>query len=251
MNLPRTIEEFLDKSIKSLSFFEHMDIKADPAIAIAASFISIVLVSTSSSFMFIILNTAFSMMIILMSGGDLWKSAGLIKPALVFAVILGSPYIVQSIIGDLTGLVSFSILIAKITAAMLRLVSLMSVIGWSGVIYGLIELRVPKPLVEPVYFFSKFAPLMTRDLSKLLMARESRNIGKSKLSDLFNVVGEVIVRGIERGNKLSKALEARGLSERPLIRHVAKVNYKATLMLILILLLETCFYISLGVRKWF
>lgn len=251
MNLSRTIEEFLDKSIKSLSFFEHMDIKADPAIAIAASFISIVLVSTSSSFMFIILNTAFSMMIILMSGGDLWKSAGLIKPALVFAVILGSPYIVQSIIGDLTGLVSFSILIAKITAAMLRLVSLMSVIGWSGVIYGLIELRVPKPLVEPVYFFSKFAPLMTRDLLKLLMARESRNIGKSKLSDLFNVVGEVIVRGIERGNKLSKALEARGLSERPLIRHVAKVNYKATLMLILILLLETCFYISLGVRKWF
>lgn len=251
MNLSRTIGEFLDKSIKSLSFFERVDTKADPAIAIAASFISIVLVSTSSSLMFIILSAAVSTMIVLMSGGGLRNSAGLMKLALVFAVILGSPYMVQLITGDLTGLTSFFTLVARITAAMLRLVSLMSIIGWSGIVSGLVELRVPKPLVESVYFFNKFAPLMTRDLLKLLIARESRNIGKVKLSDLFNVVGEVVVRSIERGNKLSIALKARDLGEKPSTMRFAKADYKATLMLVLIVLLEICLYISFGVKKWF
>ncbi len=251
ISLSRTIGEFLDRSIKSLSFFERVDVKADPAIAIAASFISIALVSTSSSFTFITLSAAVSIMIVLMSGGDLRESAGLIKIALAFAFILGSPYIVQLITGDLTGLANFSALIARITAAMLRLISLMNVVGWSGVVSGLVKLRAPKPLVESAYFFNKFAPLMTRDILRLLMARESRNMGGSKLSDLFNVIGEVVARSIERGNKLSIALKARGLSERPLTTHVVKASYKATLTLVLTTFLEACLYIFFGVKKWF
>lgn len=251
MNLSRTIGEFLSKSIKSLTFFEHVNVKADPAVAIAASFISIALVSTSSSFTFIMLSAFVSTMIVLVSGGNLRESIELMKLALIFAVILGLPYLVQLIAGDLTGLMNFLTLVARITAAMLRLTSLMSIIGWSGVVSGLAELRVPKPLVESAYFFNKFAPLMGRDLLRLLIARESRNMGRSKLNDLFNVIGEVVVRSIERGNRLSIALKARGLSERPLAMRVIKANYKATLMLILVVLLETYLYIFLGVKRWF
>ncbi len=250
-NLSRTIVEFLNESVESLSFFEHVDVKADPAVAITASFISIVLVSTSNSLAFIILSTAVSITIVLMSGGDLRESAGLIKLALAFALIIGSPYLVQLIAGDFMGLMNFSTLVARVVAAMLRLVSLMSVIGWSGVLSGLMKLRVPKPLVESLYFFNKFTPLMTRDLLRLLMARESRNMGGSKLSDLFNVVGEVVVRGVERGNRLSMALKARGLSERPLITHVVKASRRSTVMLALTTLLETCLYMLFGVKKWF
>lgn len=93
------------------------------------------------------------------------------------------------------------------------LTSFTTVIGWRGIILGLEGLKIPKEITSLFKVSIINMPLVFRDASRMLSAREARLMGKSKLKEswaaLSTVIGDLLIRGCERALRLEKAVKAR------------------------------------------
>jgi len=107
-------------------------------------------------------------------------------------------------------------LLLRCIAATSVLVLMAQSLGLTGLITGLRGLRVPPRAVFVLTLFLRYVPIMLRDATRLLSAREARivtnsNEIKSSWFVLSTIAGSLLIKGFERAYRLQMALRARGL----------------------------------------
>ncbi len=116
----------------------------------------------------------------------------------------------------LRGFSSVSMFLARTISSTIVFILMIRVVGWWNIVGGLEKIRVPRILVEMIYQTAKFIPLFLGETLKLLVARDARILGKTRISSLWRVlssiVGELIVKAYYRSTILDMALRARTLS---------------------------------------
>jgi len=104
-------------------------------------------------------------------------------------------------------------LILRATAASAIFTTLIIHIGWTGLLEGLHDLRLPEEFVFLIGFSIKYIPIFLRDTCKLIAAKESRMLKGLKYSTAWSnmsaVAGEIFLRSYEKNLKLNLALTAR------------------------------------------
>lgn len=107
-------------------------------------------------------------------------------------------------------------LLLRCAATTSALVLMAQSLGLTGLITGLRELRVPPRALFALTLFLRYVPVMLRDATRLLSAREARivlgtNRIKSSWFVLSTVASGLLIRGFDRAYRLQMALRARGL----------------------------------------
>lgn len=111
---------------------------------------------------------------------------------------------------------SIAPLLLRCVAATSVLVLMAQSLGLTGLITGLRGLRVPPRALFALTLFLRYVPIMLRDATRLLSAREARIVAssneiKSSWFVLSTVAGSLLIKGFERAYRLQMALKARGL----------------------------------------
>jgi len=113
---------------------------------------------------------------------------------------------------------SIAPLLLRCIAATSVLVLMAQSLGLTGLITGLRGLRVPPRALFALTLFLRYVPIMLRDATRLLSAREARIIASSNANEiksswfvLSTVAGSLLIKGFERAYRLQMALKARGL----------------------------------------
>jgi cobalt/nickel transport system permease protein len=111
---------------------------------------------------------------------------------------------------------SIAPLLLRCIAATSVLVLMAQSLGLTGLITGLRGLRVPPRALFALTLFLRYVPIMLRDATRLLSAREARivtnsNEIKGSWFVLSTVAGSLLIKGFERAYRLQMALRARGL----------------------------------------
>ncbi|MGQ9781757.1 MAG: energy-coupling factor transporter transmembrane component T family protein [Nitrososphaeria archaeon] len=134
----------------------------------------------------------------------------------------------------------------RVLASTAILTSFTTVMGWRGIIRGLEGLRVPKEITSLFKISITNMPLIFRDTSRMLSAREARAIRNLKFREswtvLSTVVGDILVRGFERASRLEKAVTARSFANGSQ-KHDFNVIGKKDLALLLLTVLILTFWV--------
>jgi cobalt/nickel transport system permease protein len=121
-----------------------------------------------------------------------------------------------------------------------------------NIVRALIILRMPSFLTRSLMFFLLYIPIMARETVKMLAAREVRLIKSSRSEAwriLSTVVGDLILRSIERSQRLNMAIEARGFSMRYDLTYAFALN-KRDYLTLMVILTPFIIYASLMVIPW-
>lgn len=108
-----------------------------------------------------------------------------------------------------TELTSF---LLKPTSASAVFTSMLLAGGGGSFIMGLNEVKAPKEIVRSLSSTLVFIPILTKDACRMLAAREARIVKESvslSWKILSTVVGDLILRGFERAEKVDRAISAR------------------------------------------
>ena len=111
------------------------------------------------------------------------------------------------------GLVDAGTLLARATLGVLAAVVLASTTSARDLLGGLARLRLPAPLLSVLTFMLRYAAVVADDLRRVRIAREARGASGDRLRHLGAVaagVGSVFVRTYERGERVHRAMLARG-----------------------------------------
>lgn len=143
-------------------------------------------------------------------------------PFVVFALLL--PFVATGPrvdVGPLSlshdGLVGGAVLLAKATLGVLAGVLLVSTTRSRELLIGLERLHLPRPMVAIASFMVRYATVVTADLRRMRIARQSRGLTGGGLAQLRYEaagVGSLFVRSYERGERVHVAMLARGYAGR-------------------------------------
>jgi len=139
-------------------------------------------------------------------------------PFVVFALLLpflatGPRIEVLGVALSSDGLLGAWNLLAKATTGVLAAVLLAATTTPRALVGGLERLRVPVLLVQILSFMLRYLAVVTDDLHRMRIARESRGAPPGWLGQLRAVaggVGALFVRSYERGERVHQAMLARG-----------------------------------------
>jgi cobalt/nickel transport system permease protein len=143
-------------------------------------------------------------------------------PFVVFALLLpvvaaGERVDVLGVPLSVAGLVGGATLLLKATTGVLVGVLLASTTRSRDLLAGLERLRLPQPLVAISGFMLRYASVVTSDLSRMRLARAARGYGGGRLGHLrieAAGAGTLFVRSYERGERVHRAMLARGYTGR-------------------------------------
>ncbi len=179
-------------------------------------------IATANSIITCILGSAFALTVFLATSIRQLKAykspsrdyySAVLKNILVLSLMV---LVVSAPILLLRGLSSVSMFLARTISSTIVFILMIRVIGWWNIVGGLEKIRAPRILVEMIYQTVKFIPLFLGETLKLLVARDARILGKTRISSLWRVlssiVGELIVKAYYRSTILDMALRARTLS---------------------------------------
>jgi energy-coupling factor transporter transmembrane protein EcfT len=106
--------------------------------------------------------------------------------------------------------------ISRVVAAAAIFTSFAFMMGWRKIVKGLEGLRVPQEITLLLNLLIIHIPLLIREVSKMMSAREARimrNAGfKEKWIILATVVGDILLRSNERASRLEKGIRARSFA---------------------------------------
>jgi cobalt/nickel transport system permease protein len=108
-------------------------------------------------------------------------------------------------------------LLAKATLGVVAAIVLAATTSARDLVAGLERLRVPPVLVQIVAFMLRYVSVVSDDLHRMRIARESRGAPPGWLGQLRAVaagVGALFVRSYERGERVHQAMLARGWTGR-------------------------------------
>ncbi|MGC4941396.1 cobalt ECF transporter T component CbiQ [Kribbella sp. DT2] len=143
-------------------------------------------------------------------------------PFIVFAVLL--PFVATGPRVDVLGvsLSSSGVLgawnvLAKGTLGVIAAIVLSASTGPRDLLAGLERLRVPSTLVAILSFMVRYLSVVSDDLQRMRIARESRGYTGGRVGHLRAVaggVGALFVRSFERGERVHLAMQSRGYTGR-------------------------------------
>jgi cobalt/nickel transport system permease protein len=143
-------------------------------------------------------------------------------PFVVFALVL--PFVAQGQrveVGPLTvsepGLVAAFGLLAKATLGVLAALVLATTTEPRDLVAGLERLRLPQQLVQILGFMVRYLEVVTADLHRMRVARESRGFRARSLGAwpaLASSAGALFIRSYERGERIHLAMLSRGYAGR-------------------------------------
>lgn len=113
------------------------------------------------------------------------------------------------------GIESGASIIAKGTLGVLCAVCLSATTPAREILRGLERLRLPKMLVQIISFMIRYINVMSDEMSRMKVARESRGFEASGLRSwrfLASVAAALFIRSYERGERVYLAMLARGYS---------------------------------------
>lgn len=99
--------------------------------------------------------------------------------------------------------------------------------GGNNFIRGLESIKVPKEIVKPLSATILFIPMFTNYACRMLSAREARIVStdvKIKWKMLSTVVGDMLLKGLEKVQTLERAIKARSFSKNYI--NLQKMNFK-------------------------
>jgi len=115
------------------------------------------------------------------------------------------------------GLIGGGTLLAKATLGVVTAIVLAATTGPRDLLAGLERLRLPAVLVAILSFMIRYASVVSGDLQRMKVARESRGYTGGRLGHLAAVAGgagALFVRSYERGERVHLAMLARGYTGR-------------------------------------
>ena len=143
-------------------------------------------------------------------------------PFVVFAVLL--PFVASGPrvqVGPLAvsapGLAAAGALLAKGTLGVLASLTLAATTEPREVLAGLERLRLPQQLVQIFGFMMRYLEVVTGELKRMRIARESRGFRPRSLGSwpaLASTVGALFIRSYERGERIHLAMLSRGYTGR-------------------------------------
>lgn len=233
-------------------------VRTNPALTLVAGLALTAVASSTNNLLLLLLTAISSISFLLALGVELLR---LIKPFAVatsFALIVALPAIVNDLyklgLPGIKYLVMYPIVvfILRVSVSTLVLVGTVSYLGWMNIIKAFIILRMPSFLTRSLMFFLLYIPIMARETVKMLAAREVRLIKSSRSEAwriLSTVVSDLILRSIERSQRLNMAIEARGFSMRYDLTYAFALN-KRDYLTLMVILIPFIIYASLMVIPW-
>lgn len=115
------------------------------------------------------------------------------------------------------GLLRFVNIAIRSALSVLAAVVLVASTPFPDLLHALRHLRVPRPLVAIIALMYRYLFLLSDEASRLLRARAARSAGSPRGGALFwrarvagNMVGQLFLRGLDRGERVYDAMQARG-----------------------------------------
>ena len=143
-------------------------------------------------------------------------------------------------------------LILRSTAAASIFITIIAHLGWLNLLKGLRNIGIPEEIVSMTGFLIKYTPIFLRDACRMIAAREARLMGKTSYKIIWltniSVIGDLLVRGYERGLRLNAALKARSFSSNVVQRHDKLFNlslYDLFLLFFTIIMVLTALTVKL------
>ncbi|ABM80112.1 energy-coupling factor transporter transmembrane component T family protein [Hyperthermus butylicus] len=129
---------------------------------------------------------------------------------LASSMVISAPLIVMGRHGEA------ELLILRVVASTIVVVSVARLIGWRGLALGMRRLGVPGEFAESMHLVLYYVPLLAAETIRLISARKARSLRRQRLRKewrlLSSTIGELVVRSMHRALVLSMAVEARSLA---------------------------------------
>jgi len=150
-------------------------------------------------------------------------------PFIVFALLLpfvatGPTVTVLGVDFSESGVLGAWNVLAKGTLGVVAAILLSATTGPRDVLAGLERLRLPSTLVAILSFMVRYLSVVSDDLHRMRIARESRGYAGGRVGHLKAVaggVGALFVRSFERGERVHLAMQSRGYAGRMPLLSVA------------------------------
>ncbi len=110
------------------------------------------------------------------------------------------------------GWVSFASIIIKFILTISAALLLVATTSFPGVCFALDRLRVPKIFVVQLLFLYRYIFVLVEEAMRIVRARNMRSFGKrgKNIKSFTNIVGVLLVRSIERSERIYQAIYSRG-----------------------------------------
>lgn len=143
-------------------------------------------------------------------------------PFVLFAVLMPfvspGPYVsVAGVTLSQAGLVAAGAILAKATLGVIASILLAATTTAQDLLLGLQRLRLPEPLVTIATFMLRYAEVVSDELHRMAIARESRCFqarGPRSWPVLARAAGALFIRSFERGERVHLAMRSRGFDGR-------------------------------------
>ena len=229
MKLRALTERFLRSLAEAMDSLniEPTSTSLNPTIAVLSVLGLTVSAAFSYGFILPVLILAVSVALILLTRSPVRKWIKILLFASVWAAIVSGPlpFITpgEPIAASSLGLIELEIsreglntmitFISRVVAATAVFTSLAFAMGWRRIVTGLEGLRIPPQLGLLLNLSIIHIPLFLRETVKMLSARESRIMRKTRVREVWGVlstvVGDLLLRSYEHAWRLEKAIKAR------------------------------------------
>ena len=118
-------------------------------------------------------------------------------------------------------------ILAKAWLSILSLILLTSTTKIAELLKGLEQLHMPRVMVMILSFMYRYIFVLVDEVMRMRQARDSRNLGRSRLWQLRtigNMVGTLFIRSYERGERVYAAMLARGFDGQ--CRTLKRLNFR-------------------------
>ncbi len=110
------------------------------------------------------------------------------------------------------GWISFASIIIKFILTISAALLLVATTSFPGICFALDRLRVPKIFVVQLLFLYRYIFVLVEETMRIVRARNMRSFGKrgKNIKSFTNIVGVLLVRSIERSERIYQAICSRG-----------------------------------------
>lgn len=141
------------------------------------------------------------------------------------------------------GLTIFRTVLIKSYLSILCMTLLIASTGFLQILRALEELKISRIIVMVFSFMYRYIFILQDELTKMLLAKESRTISKKKwlqIKALSNMLGVLFIRSYERGEFVYLAMCSRGFDGSIKLGSYKKLNKKDYCFLLAIFTMITC-----------
>ncbi len=165
--------------------------------------------------------------------GYLLKKVLLVSP---FAILVGifNPLVDREIliqigsIGVSGGWVSFVSILLRFVLTVTAAFILVSLTGFNAVCGALAKFGVPKPFIVQLLFFYRYIFVLADEAERMVRARSFRafNSGVMDLRIFVSLVGNLLLRTLDRAERIYRAMCCRGFDGNIRISRTMKIGYR-------------------------